>query len=287
MTATLHQPIAPTRSHLLPSGARVAAHRHDENQIVYPGRGSLEVQTSVGGWVALPDRAIWIPAGVEHEHVANSMVELHLVGIVEGIDTLSVDQPTVLQVRPLLRELIKECSRTQTSSEPGDRRLQAVLRDQLSAAPPVPGHLPAPTTPLLRQVATYFLTNPAEGRTLAEMGRVVGASERTLSRLFKSDVGMSFPQWRLRLRLHHAALLLAEDLPVTVVAHRCGWSSASAFITAFRLAFGYTPGSRVKGADPSDSALAPAMGASDETGERWRQPKSHERRAARTGSGQR
>ncbi|MEU5949652.1 AraC family transcriptional regulator [Micromonospora sp. NPDC047465] len=84
--------------------------------------------------------------------------------------------------------------------------------------------------------------DPADNRTLAAFGKQVGASDRTLSRLFTADLGMSFPQWRTQLRLHHALLLLADDMPVTTVAHRCGWSSASAFIDAFRRTFGHTPG---------------------------------------------
>jgi AraC-like DNA-binding protein len=63
-----------------------------------------------------------------------------------------------------------------------------------------------------------------------------------LSRLFKADLGMTFPQWRTQVRLSRALVLLAENTPVTVVAHRCGWSSASAFIDVFRRVFGYTPG---------------------------------------------
>ena len=84
--------------------------------------------------------------------------------------------------------------------------------------------------------------DPAGGRSLAGLGRQVGASERTLSRLFRSDLGMSFLQWRTQLRLYRALHLLGDDEPVTSVAHRCGWSSASAFIEAFRRAFGETPG---------------------------------------------
>lgn len=53
---------------------------------------------------------------------------------------------------------------------------------------------------------------------------------------------MTFPQWRTQLRLHQALRLLAVGTPVTAVAHRCGWSSASAFIDVFRKAFGQTPG---------------------------------------------
>lgn len=67
--------------------------------------------------------------------------------------------------------------------------------------------------------------------------------ERTLSRLFRGEFGMTFPRWRTRSRLYHALRMLADGLPVTAVAHRCGWSSASAFIDVFRRSLGYTPGS--------------------------------------------
>lgn len=87
--------------------------------------------------------------------------------------------------------------------------------------------------------------DPADDRTLTELGRQIGASARTLSRLFRSDLGMTFPQWRTQLRLHHALILLADGTPVTTVAHRCGWSSASTFIDVFRRTFGHTPGTHL------------------------------------------
>src|SRR5688500_13192070 len=52
---------------------------------------------------------------------------------------------------------------------------------------------------------------------------------------------------RTRLRLYHALRMLADGMPVTAVARRCGWSSAGAFIDVFRRAYGYTPGARERG----------------------------------------
>jgi AraC-like DNA-binding protein len=84
--------------------------------------------------------------------------------------------------------------------------------------------------------------DPADTRTLAELGAVVGASERTLSRLFRAQTGLTFPQWRAQLRLHHALRRLASGMPVTAVAHETGYANASAFVAAFLLAIGITPG---------------------------------------------
>ncbi|AIJ11537.1 AraC family transcription regulator [Streptomyces lividans TK24] len=117
-----------------------------------------------------------------------------------------------------------------------------MLCDQLRASPQQPLRLPTPRDPRLAEVCALVHADPADTRTLAALGAATGTAERTLSRLFRREFGMTFPQWRTQSRLYHALRMLADDLPVTTVAHRCGWSSASAFIDVFRRAFGCTPG---------------------------------------------
>ncbi|MFF9496641.1 helix-turn-helix transcriptional regulator [Streptomyces flaveolus] len=117
-----------------------------------------------------------------------------------------------------------------------------VLRDQLAASPQQPLRLPTPADPRLAAVCALVHADPADTRTLAALGAATGAGGRTLSRLFRSEFGMAFPQWRTQSRLYHALRMLADGLPVTTVAHRCGYASASAFIDVFRRSFGYTPG---------------------------------------------
>ncbi|NDU74476.1 helix-turn-helix domain-containing protein [Actinomadura sp. DSM 109109] len=242
MQETRHQPNAPTRARSLAPGTAIDAHRHDDHQIAYAGRGVVAVTTGAGSWVAPADRAIWIPAGAVHAHQAHGELELHLVGLPATDNPLGLEAPAVLGVSPLLRELILAYTRDPDDDTPARDRLRAVLLDQLRVSPEQPLHLPAPTVPRLQALCGILHADPADDRTLAELGREVGASDRTLSRLFRSDLGMTFPQWRTQLRLYHALILLAEGTPVTTVAHRCGWASASGFIDVFRRAFGHTPG---------------------------------------------
>ncbi|MFI1420798.1 AraC family transcriptional regulator [Streptomyces sp. NPDC020731] len=247
MTDIRHTSVAPTRTQLLAPGGEIDSHRHDDHQIVYAGRGVLAVTTSAGSWVAPATRAIWVPAGIVHAHRAHGELELHLVGLLAADNPLGLDVPTVLAVGPLLRELIIAYTRAPDDDSPERTRLRAVLLDQLRASPQQPLYLPTPASPPLRALCEILQAAPADSRTLPELGRQVGASGRTLSRLFRSDLGMTFPQWRTQLRLQHALVLLAEKEPVTAVAHRCGWSSASAFIDVFRRTFGHTPGSHPTG----------------------------------------
>ncbi|KUO14379.1 helix-turn-helix transcriptional regulator [Streptomyces dysideae] len=247
MTQIRHEPVAPTRTQSLAPGAAIDAHRHDDHQIVYAGRGVLAVTTSAGSWGAPGTRAIWVPAGTVHAHQTHGELELHLVGLPATENPLALETPTVLAVGPPLRELIVAYTGAQDDNSPERARLRAVLLNQLRASPQQPLHLPTPTAPLVQTLCNILHADPADSRILAELGREIGASDRTLSRLFRSELGMTFPQWRTQLRLHHALVLLADNTPVTAVAHRCGWSSASAFIDVFRRTFGHTPGTYPRG----------------------------------------
>ncbi len=240
MSTSRHVPTAPTRLLRLAGGGRVDRHRHDEHQIVYASAGVLSVATDAGTWIAPATRAIWVPAGTPHEHRAYGATDARLVGL--PVNPLDLRVPTVLSVSPLLRELI-----ITYTEDPADRsderlRLRDVLLDQLRLATQQPLRLPAARDTRLAAVCALLDADPADNRSLAELGTRAGASERTLSRLFRAEFAMTFPQWRTQLRLHHALVLLATGEPVTTVAHRCGWSSASAFIDVFRRAFGNTPG---------------------------------------------
>ena len=242
-----HLPAAPTRTQLLAGGAGITPHRHDEHQIIYAGSGVLAVTTDAGTWFAPGTRAIWVPAGTVHAHRAYGQLDLHLLGLPREIDPLGLTTPTVLPVSPLLRELILAYTRDPADTSDERLRLRGVLLDQLRVAPGGPVRLPAPTDPRLSAVCAALDADPADNRTLAAFGAATGVGERTLSRLFRAELGMTFPQWRTQLRLHHALRLLAEGMAVTTVAHRCGWASASAFVDVFRRAFGHTPGTIHRG----------------------------------------
>jgi AraC-like DNA-binding protein len=167
---------------------------------------------------------------------------VHLIGLPAATTPLSTETPAVLAVSTLLRELLIAYASDPAAESPQRARLRAVLLDQLKTADEKPLRLPTPYDPRLAELAALLEENPADARSAGELATHVGDSPRTLSRLCRDELGMTFPQWRTQLRLHHALQLLAEDTPVTAVAHRCGWASASAFIDVFRTTLEHTPG---------------------------------------------
>jgi AraC-like DNA-binding protein len=191
---------------------------------------------------------VWLPAAVAHAHQAYGATQLRTVAFPVDVIPLGLTQPTVLGVSRLLRELIIAIT-DDLARPPGEQDdLKRVALQQLSRGQPGPAralqlHLPQPGDERLRDLAAILAEDPGSDRTLAELGRAVGAGERTLSRLFRAETGMTFPQWRAQLRLHHSLTLLATGLSVTATAITCGYSTPSAFTAAFHATFGTTPGS--------------------------------------------
>ncbi|WP_019930702.1 helix-turn-helix domain-containing protein [Nocardia sp. BMG111209] len=241
MSMTRHSSPTPTVTYELAGGAQIDRHRHPGPQLVYSSSGAVEVRTDAGDWIAPADRAIWIPAGCRHEHRFYGPTRFHCVAFDSGL-TPDRDTPVVLTVTPLIRELIVACSAADELPAAEAGRLRRVLLDRLRRSPEQLLRLPAARDSRLRRACALVEDDLTVAWTLVELGHRVGAAERTLSRLFRTELALSYPQWRTRLRLHRATQLLAEGVPVTVVAHRCGWASASAFIDVYRRVLGHTPG---------------------------------------------
>jgi AraC-like DNA-binding protein len=234
-----------TSSLSLPPGARIRRHRHHLHQIVYPSSGAVSVTTPAGTWITPANRAIWIPAGVWHEHRFHGATQFHGVALDPQRYRRGPATPTVLAVNPLMRELIIACSRSDAIDSDEHHRMLSVIHDQLQTPNTAePLWIPTPADSRLRRACALITDNLATPLTLQQLGNRIGVSGRTLSRLFADELGMTYPQWRTQVRLQHALMLLAENHSVTEVALTCGWATPSAFIDTYRRAFGHTPGAR-------------------------------------------
>jgi AraC-like DNA-binding protein len=86
------------------------------------------------------------------------------------------------------------------------------------------------------------LQAPADPRTLHQHAAEAHTGPRTLARLFLTETGMTFGQWRTQIRLAASLPLLAARMPVARIAERVGYTTASAYVAAFRRAVGVSPG---------------------------------------------
>ena len=151
----------------------------------------------------------------------------------------------------LLVALAEHLARTDLSA-PARRRAEGVVMDGLRTLPDAPIDLPDPVDDRALAVATALHADPADARGLDAHAAAAGSSRRTLSRLFVRDTGLTFESWRTRLRLRAGLIRLAEGAPVSRAAHEVGYSTASAFLAAFRRVTGTTPGRYLDPARPGE-----------------------------------
>jgi len=223
-------------------GHTVPWHHHDRAQLLYAHAGIMTVNTDVGRWTVPPQQAVWIPAGISHDVQMPCPVAMRSLYIRSDIAMKLSNECKVVEVTPLLRELIARLVSNQHTDLEQLERLMAVLVDEVNLLRTPPLHLPAPRDHRLCRITAELINNAADERDLETWSQSVGASSRTLARLFKKETGLGFREWRQQLRLLKAIELLAMGNDVTSIALTLGYQSPSAFISMFRRVLGTTPG---------------------------------------------
>lgn len=225
-------------------GSGEQPHRHSWGQLVYGVSGVIRVSLDRAAWLAPPTRAIWVPPGVTHALSMRGIVAMRTLYIAPAWAQSLPARASVLEVEPLLRELILHILKIGmlSAADAPQARIAGFLVDVLAEARPHDLMLPLPADRRALALCEAVQGAPHDRRGLASLAREAGASLRTLQRLFPAETGLSLDAWRQKARLIHAAAALGSCASVTTAALDCGYDSPSAFITAFKRQFGVTPG---------------------------------------------
>ncbi|WP_321910369.1 helix-turn-helix transcriptional regulator [Paraburkholderia sp. J11-2] len=228
------------------------AHIHHRSQLVYATTGIVRVVTPGGLWMLTPGHALLIGSQVEHE--------LYMVGKV-SMRTLYIDPDALpaggaecrmLTVDALLRasllgmfdSALDDEATAGSGAVPTRETLLVplILRLlQLACARAPDKRLPLPVNARLRRICESLIAQPASNDTLEAWADEVGASARTVARLFRQETGMTFGQWREQLRLAEAMSKLAVGHTPGQIAQDLGYADVRTFSAMFRRAFGCTP----------------------------------------------
>lgn len=236
-----------THGRVIAAGRAVRPHSHPRGQLLWAMRGVLRVVSNSCIWLVPPSHAVWIPGGMEHQVTIEAEAELLNIYVDPSVTVRPPTRPmpccAVLLLTPLARELIRRLGDSDTSAPFDDRLLRfcAVLLDEVEGLSEAPLNLPGGQDERLVRVTRHLICHPEDPSQLPELSQIAGASPRTLERLFRAETGLSFRQWRSKLRLLSAIEALNRGESSTTIAFSMGYSSPSAFIAAFREAFGTTP----------------------------------------------
>lgn len=224
-------------------GFEIAPHRHKRDQFLYSVTGVMRVRTKAEAWIVPPDRAVYLPGGVEHSISIRGLVTMSTLYIANGAKAGLPVTPTVLEVSPLLRELVLALIGEPLLYDERGRggAIEELIFGEIARSRHLPLVIPMPRDPRLLRVCNAILADPASHRTLGDWALDAGGSVRTLARLFEDELSLGFTAWRQRARFHHALEAIVAGEPIARVAERSGYRSASAFSAAFRNVIGQSP----------------------------------------------
>ncbi|APB00194.1 helix-turn-helix transcriptional regulator [Nocardia seriolae] len=232
--------LAITRADIGPGGV-LDSHRHAEHMIAWAATATATLRTGARDWLVPPTHALWVPAGTDHAVEMLRPGDFCAVVLDPARCPIDWPEPTGVRITPLVRELIRHLDANPHRDDAG-RQAESLLLTLLEPVPTTTFQVPLPEDPRLRVIADALIADPGSDRDLAAWAHFANASVRTVSRLFAAETGMTFAQWRTRVRIRAALTHLARGASVGATARAVGYRKPSAFAATFHRLTGQHPG---------------------------------------------
>src|SRR5882757_4293587 len=147
-------------------GTRLDPHMHRESQLVFATRGTMQVTTPGGRWLVPPDRAVWVPARLEHS--IDVLVDIQMRTLYFDLAWLaredrsdSLDAEFVVRVSRLLHESILALFDGRDDSDRTDLLIRLAMLELHQAEDPTT-FIPLPHEPRCRRAAKRVLADPTK-----------------------------------------------------------------------------------------------------------------------------
>lgn len=236
------RPVAVLASSLA-AGHAIPLHTHRRGQLLYAVSGVMRVETERAAWIVPPARALWLPPQWPHSVAMRSHVEMRTIYIDPATCETLARQPVLTEISGLLRELILALLKEPVDYDEANRAgaVARLIIDELTRLDRRPLEVPMPRDPRALRVARALLDDCRIDHDLDRWADGAGASRRTLARLFRSETGLGFAEWRARLRAIEGLARLSAGASVAETAAAVGYASPSAFSAMIHRTLGGPP----------------------------------------------
>ncbi|MCG6228612.1 helix-turn-helix domain-containing protein [Vibrio furnissii] len=241
-TCDASQPVL-THSRSMQAESGIVPHSHPRGQLLWATTGILRVTSEHAVWVVPSTHAVWIPGGMLHQVNSETAAQTRNIYIDPSFAVRQNEKAVVmLKMSALMREIVLTLTESANRlSKERIQRLGLVALDELDALEPLQLYISSGEDPRLKKLIRHIVNHAEQNESLADLSRQVGASVRTIERLFKAETGLTYRQWRSRFRLMSSLEHIVNGANTTTVAHQLGYQSVSSFISAFKVLFGCTP----------------------------------------------
>jgi len=224
-------------------GDEVPPHNHPRAQLLYAVEGVMRVITPDSVWTIPSQRALWVPANVEHHSFMMSDLEMRTLYVSADVPVALGEECRAISVSNLLRELILGLIEEPAEYPlPGrGEHLVALILMEINRAATHAVEIPWPKDRRLQTVCHSIMNTPGLNRTIEDLAETAGASARTLIRLFPKETGLKYRQWVQQVQIADAICRLGRGESIARISSALGYSSPSAFSAMFKRTFGVAP----------------------------------------------
>jgi AraC-like DNA-binding protein len=227
---------------------RLPQHSHHKGQLIYIEGGVAYIHLIEKTLIIPARHYVWIPKGMKH------FVEMHRSVVIISIYFYADDDDDhpffnkggIYPINTLLMQMLTYSVRWEGDVLPGDKAfaflagIKNILPEISRKALPIA--LPTTENERMQPVINYIGNHIFEPLTLATLSRETGFSERTLTRLFKETMKISFLQYFKLLRMVKAIeMMLQTNKSMSEIAYTLGYNNVSAFSNIFYQLTGIRP----------------------------------------------
>lgn len=215
-------------------------HQHNKGQLLFAREGSMRVVIDQKLSVIPPQKAVWLPPNQPHCVFFTEVVGYRSIYIDTEVFPDLPKEPATWSCSPLLKCIMEEIAQSDWAT---DWQLPSrgahwllVLWDELKLADREEHYLELPRDYRIQKFDLLTYAPP-----LSELAKHIGASERTITRIFLKETGLNYQSWRQQWRLFRAIELLSEQRSMMDIALTLGFANDSAFSTFFKNMTGSSP----------------------------------------------
>jgi AraC-like DNA-binding protein len=219
----------------------------DRHYLLCASAGALRLEAQGRSWLLPPARAALIQAGRPIRVSIPRPVTTASVLFETGFTAAAPGPLTVFDLSPLARALVSECGAWGESDEALPAYAETLFAALAAvtwrlAGQPSPVVVPVGRSAELRRALQLTEHRLGDEIRFEDVAGAVGLAPRSLARRFEDETGMTWRAVLRRMRVMRAIEeLAAGDTPVTTIAFKVGYTSMSAFNSAFRELTGRTP----------------------------------------------
>ncbi|PFG58011.1 AraC-like protein [Vibrio sp. ES.051] len=225
----------------LEAGTGVPEHQHPRGQFIWAESGTFSILSNNKVWIVPTSCGIWIPSNAFHELSSDTKTVLLSLYVDPFYEVLSENEhAVVMKLSSLLKDVMKRLV-SENTNQNYSRLLGLVVLEELSCLEQTTYWMPSGTDPRLKKLLSLLINEFSSDHQLRALAPKVGASPRTIERLFIKEIGLTFRAWKSRYKLILARDLIEQGLTTKSVAHEIGYKSIPSFTREFSKFFGVPP----------------------------------------------